>query len=428
MMAFFRIFLIITLSFTLIACEVFVNANSEIHKSKTNTFIKASERLENVKDLLAINPKLTMYDPTLDLLHIWYERDKAFILDNISERQNPNNIIQSMQTLDLFVRKYLWQDLNFSHYNFIARTWCRILDQEIVQKDSISHDLIYYSLAFMTVKNYKTLTPQIRTDYKKFLFNNNLFFVKSPSIIVPHISLTGSVPLKVINNAWGFNINDEDYYSVTFIGIGTKLRLNYDAVRGASSQDNWFHDIAHAYLSRRFSPKHHLLNQNVSNFRNSIMRDARPEHLGLIELAFFTIFHEFTDLHSCAEDLEKYISQLLFNFNDNVTPSKFFPQNNTIEQYETNVLAAKSLGLKVEGSDIIDQQKSFLNLLHKGLTLLLPYTKNYQGNHDESIKKAKLRKLSEFSQPRRSNYAYKDYIINKPIDNSIYYYNLNTMY
>lgn len=338
--------------------------------------IFAKQRLAFVKEVLTKNPQITMLTPIGEELYNLYRHDYQFIRQELQKREgNDNTAVNNIDFLDALVEQKFKDNMSFCDYNWIAKVWIGIL--------SYTEPLDPKSLESYHLKKYKKLIDSVKagkiSDISTTLVWDRCKFMVSAGIFMPVITKTGVVPITVINEAWGFKIPGTDLYSyVDFAAVATNQDLRYDYHRRRHAIDTWFHDYQHAQRSGRFSltAAADALYRKAANLYQAMKRELSSEDLKYAELAFFDIFHEKQEpVYSISQQPTRHLDSLIKEQKDylskriaaEIVPTDDF---NSIEQYETNVAGAKSLGIDIEGEDILEQQKSYFKAYLKGLDKL----------------------------------------------------------
>lgn len=210
----------------------------------------------------------------------------------------------------------------------------------------------------------------------------NYYVANAPGIIIPHISRTGSVPIKIINEGWGF-LTTYGPKTIDFLAVGTNKEQNFDYFRDQPPYLNWHHDWEHSQRANRLDANHELhqlVAKKVTSLRKAMAeRQADELQRNQTELAFFSLFHESQTYYDqeITTFLTFYIKTLQQELKEGVeeTDNSF----GSIKQFETNVMGAKSLKLPITGETILDQQASFLQHLLKGYEILLSLADHYNG-------------------------------------------------
>ena len=256
--------------------------------------------------------------------------------------------------------------MSFSDYNYIGQAWSWILSDRTQRYKPDHLDFLKreYDNASTIFKKYKKLPGGPL----------HLNYIQVPGIVLPHVSYTGSVPILVLNEGFGFFMDEQLPRSVGFLAVGTQAKLSFDYLQDQTCEETWYHDYEHLDRAERFSPDGRwtqmpfaLRTKNIANLRKEIKKLAnltKPTSYSqeeLIrryqaELAFFDIFHESQQpMFTITEALNKRIAYAQENL-ERPEPSEGF---NSIEQYGTYVHAAKSLNLPIEGENLIEQYKSY---------------------------------------------------------------------
>jgi hypothetical protein len=278
--------------------------------------------------------------------------------------------------------------MTFSDYNAIAIIWIEIFMAKVEEVGRLKDycigrfgeheaNLKSYESYLKSIKDFGELSEAVRDERTsegdvprwvpnfKFLPDN---LIGAKGIVLPHVTTTGAVPILVMNEGFGFGSpSGKDYGAVDFLAVSTAQQTSYDYLRGSTPYLSWFHDYEHYFRARRFDVSVKRM-RNIAMLRTEMKKLGEPTY-AQAELAFFMIFHESqTNAVEIRPLLEKKTRHCTEVLSKEIVPNEGF---DSIEQYETYIKSAKSLGFSVEGESIVDQYRSFLGILIMGYNVLL---------------------------------------------------------
>lgn len=196
-------------------------------------------------------------------------------------------------------------------------------------------------------------------------------YIGARSIILPHVSKTGAVPIRIFNEGYGFSVTPTLLRSIDWLGVGTNEKLNFDYERGKTSSISWYHDYEHTARSGRFGSATDMdpRTENIGRLRAQMKLMPPGESSNQEELAFFYTFHE-SQVEQ--EKITSYLGRVIANRSQQLEEGLTLEGSgfSSPEQFETNIAAAKSLGLAVEGETLLERQAAFLKHLIAGYKTL----------------------------------------------------------
>lgn len=360
----------------LLVCLLKVNINSTIvddileekehSKLQKVKCLTAKERFEIVRRYLECDQNLTMTKPWPKLYDDIYVKDLRFIRYSIIQegRNNAEVLCGLLDILDDIVSKLYKANMTFADLNHIGFMWVKVLSQAsgAAGTNFFATDIAEYSHALEIYKKYSMVdnspyTPSVRC-------------IESPGIIMPHVSKTGAVPLEILNEGFGFYVGGKAF-SLDFLAVATMPKVSFDYLRGQTAFDSWYHDMEHLGRASRLREDHKVFKlriANIANLRLSIKKLPSCLERSQAELAFFMLFHESQDsVYRIGNHIDEMIALYEMVLSQSIVVSAGF---NSLEQYETYVKAASSLGLSIDGGGIVDKYKSFIMHLVGGLKIM----------------------------------------------------------
>jgi hypothetical protein len=360
-------------------------------------YVAAATRLNLFKTLISQNPNMTM-STKVNASHIlWplYSKDKAFIEKEIKKRTNPETLQKALRYIDEKIQDLGWnQQMSLLDLNFIGMLWVQILS---ASPESYEHakpsDIPQYNhltekdfLNFLTPAYLDTMFQKYETfketgsekdsallGYLHDLINSHVF-------CLPHISPTGSFPLKLMMESWGFFTNPQETSAahLDFVAVPTNPVNNFDYAIDFPPLWVWTHDIIHA-SKYNFPDKNDAKAYTLKTAKmlKAINKSGfTQEQLATIAIAFFHTFHEKSSpVYDMEDRIETLRFQLSKKIDSEITPGERF---DSLEQYKNLVDGIeKVLRPKIEGDTLIDKYKSYLKLYLAGLELLEKFAHIY---------------------------------------------------
>lgn len=328
--------------------------------------LTAKERFEIVRGYLECDQSLTMTKPWPKLYDDIYVKDLRFIRYSIIQegRKNAQVLCGLLDILDDIVTKLYKANMTFADLNHIGFMWVKVLSQAsgAAGTNFFATDIAEYSHALETYKKYNMVdnspyTPSVRC-------------IESPGIVIPHVSKTGAVPLEILNEGFGFFVGGKPF-SLDFLAVATMPKVSFDYLRGQTAFDSWYHDIEHLGRASRLREDHSvfkLRTTNIANLRLAIKKLPSSLESAQSELAFFMLFHESQD---SVYIIGKHIDEMIASYERILIQGRAASSGfNSLEQYETYIKAALSLGLSIDGVSTADKYKSFVTHLVGGLKIV----------------------------------------------------------
>ncbi|HXF90836.1 MAG TPA: hypothetical protein VNJ29_02785 [Candidatus Nitrosotenuis sp.] len=346
------------------------NNQPGIHKTETKvSYVTARERLNFVKECYESIDKLTMTTPIANLYDKFYRKDYAFIKKQLSNRDSSQVVIAELAEFDRWVKSRFYNkesnswSLSFFDYNFIAKVWVTLLNMPLESKaKSIELEKEEYEYV---------LEKYLKDGYVANGFHK-LNFISAPGIIIPHVSPSGGVPIPVINEGFGFKVDENLVGRVSFLAVGTNPQLTFDYLKDQTAFYNWFHDYEHAERSEHFDDHRTFIwhTTKIAQLRAKINSISDVTLKQQAELAFFMLFHESqTSVKKITETLKRriaYTEEILSQ--KDIVPTTGF---DSIEQYQTYIKGAESLKLDLGDGDTIAKYRRFLEHKLSGYKFLL---------------------------------------------------------
>lgn len=328
--------------------------------------LTAKERFEIVRGYLECDQSLTMTKTWPKLYDDIYVKDLRFIRYSIIQegRQNAQVLCSLLDILDDIVSKLYKANMTFADLNHIGFMWVKVLSQAsgAAGTNFFATDIAEYSQAITTYKKYNMVdnspyTPSVRC-------------IESPGLVMPHVSKTGAVPLEILNEGFGFYVGGKAF-SLDFLAVATAPKVSFDYLRGQTAFDSWYHDMEHLGRASRLSEDHSIFKlrtTNIANLRLAIKKLPINVESSQAELAFFMLFHESQD---SVYIIGKHIDEMITSYERILIQGRAASSGfNSLEQYETYVKAASSLGLSIDEGDTVDKYKSFVMHLVGGLKIV----------------------------------------------------------
>lgn len=275
--------------------------------SKTPTSVKAEARMALLKKASMSNIK-EQDVLTGDLrreITTTYEKDKAFIIHAITNNitndrteEERRNIIEKVHMLDEAVQSLGWNSeapqlddyVTFNAYNRIGFLWSLILTPDDQLEDC--------NLQINRVDDFVAVIKGAAkyNDYPA-------------SLVLPQVSRSGSVPIKVINEGTGFFIEQEEgtVAGAELYAVSMYKTNSYDTFKKKGANSLWEHDHGHSIDSSRcenmigFDKSAGLanikaaagLNAKAPQYFEKIGKEQdQTQAKKLFNLAFFMSFHE----------------------------------------------------------------------------------------------------------------------------------------
>lgn len=360
-------------------------------------YVSAKTKLHLVQDIIKQYPNLTINTqiPSADNLWLLYEQDKNFIEKSIERRSNKEKIQKSIKHIHNRALEAGWNSkMSISDFNLIAQFWVSLLSSSSESQVHALYDLkrkknIFWNANFTTrseLTNY-LYTALIDMDFNYYLKSNDIItkpWQRSHGFMIPHISPKGSVPLPVMQEAWGFfteeGTNKASY--IDFLAVPTNPVVNFDYVIDFPPYDAWQHDLAHA-KDNRSGKREQILNlaQKTGNLLSAIHNATLSySENQSINIAFFHVFHEpGSPIRNLKDRIDVLESKNETKLKSQIIPSIYFE---SIEQYRLYVESTeRMLGRKLDGDTLIDKYRSYINITLEGLRLL----KEFSPHYDESF-------------------------------------------
>ncbi len=269
-----------------------------------------AERMERLKSILARNPNMDMRTVLPELMD-WWNRDLQFVRYQIEQRvpaekmqyyTSPSEVtLHRIQLIDTMVQANA-DHMSLAFLNFAWRLVVNALSGERICLKKGEND--YGRSRFEdkessnlneAVEEYKRMIAwSFDGGYKEFPFREiqqiyEHIRIQSGAFVITHISKQGLVSIPIINEGLAFQVNDRAY-AVSFIGVGTNPRLEYDGERG-DANGLWYHDHLH-YIKNFPWVKNHEGKGTIKDalaFKKKIKNVYdEPE----VQLVLYAIFHE----------------------------------------------------------------------------------------------------------------------------------------
>lgn len=356
-------------------------------------YVSAKSKLHLLQDILKKHPNLTINTqiPSTDTIWQLYEQDKYFIEKSIQNRSNKENIYKAIKRIHDKAIEAGWNSkMSISDYNLIGQFWVNLLSSSPEsqihalydkqgKKNTFRGNFTSFSVSTVNLldMNFQSYLKNIDTITKPWQ--------RSHGFLMPHVSPTGSVPLSVMQESWGFFTQDGTNKAcyVDFLAVPTNPVVNFDYLVDYPPCDAWTHDLWHVRDSR--SGSHHDLNraqilnlaQKTANMLSAIRQATlTPLDTQSINIAFFHAFHEADrPVTNLTHRIKVLISNQGTKLNFKILPSIYF---DSLEQYKIYVGSTeRMLGYKLEGDTFIDKYRSYLKISIKGLSLLKEFAHHY---------------------------------------------------
>ena len=262
--------------------------------------------------------------------------------------------------------------MSFGYYAGISRMWSHVLSGKTSVKFlNYKWDEFQYARK-LSLKGHSVDI----NDYR---------FFNIPTFVIPHVSETGAVDVKDINEGFGFLINGKTY-AAAFLAVGTNEKQQFDYLRDQTPEQAWYHDFEHFARNGGFS-SHFEESRTKAHHIADLREKIREKELGAeehaqVELAFFHLFHEDQKEHyDIFETLQHMQKGCRERVNKRPVPTEGFK---SLEAFESYVALLPHLGLPLPSGDIVKQYQKHQEHLLKGLEILEPFAKEY----DEAMEQA----------------------------------------
>jgi hypothetical protein len=276
--------------------------------------------------------------------------------------------------------------MSISDLNLIGKIWVLLLSSA---PESHGHALEddYGSNIFRGDEGFSEVTECLENDFinryfdEYFAKNYQYTWIKSHGFVMPHVTPTGSCPLSVMKQSWGFwtteGSNTASY--IDFFAVPTNVVVNFDYSIDYPPCDVWEHDRVHANKYRSRSKDIALCQAQGMAKMLSAMKHSELTSLDhkKIDLAFFQVFHESQQpLENVANRIDFRKGRALESIESDITPK---PNSfNSLEQYQTCVGSTeRTFGIQLPGETLIEKYRSYLKLQLEGLELMEPFAHYY---------------------------------------------------
>jgi hypothetical protein len=364
------------------------NMNGTEPKNQDLKRTTATNRLKFAKECLESNPGMTMTtklenkEGSSCSLFSLYEWDQLFILENTKNRVDAPIIREQMGALDEQIKLQGWdKEMSFADYNFIGYVFTTILTEWKGQYLNLPDILQTYQDALID----KTKIFSTLYDYKPFVF------ITSQGLVLPHISQTGAVPIRIMNDSCGFfvGLDNQNVSYVDFLGVGTNEQLRFDFTTDGTADQSWEHDLDHTksatkvkkQLDQEINPLKYAY--KIAVFRKHVLEQLKdnPEEQKLFELGHFAVFHE-NEPTTAFDDLFQVIKKYYIVINrvkENNSRHHILNTRgkDTQTQYETEIAGAISLKIDITGNSYEERVQDYLDKLLLGLKILEKYASVY---------------------------------------------------
>lgn len=349
-------------------------------------YVEEKTRLCILKELLKINPEMTINTPvpSADLLWPLYQADKSFIEKKIVGRSNKEAIQNSISYLHEIALKAGWdKNMSISDLNWIGMVWVHLLSsstesQEHALADEYGKNILRGSEGINELMKYLE-QQNIDKSFQKYLdADPSNTWMKSHGFVMPIISPTGAFSLSVMRQSWSFFRQHGSQVAtyLDFLAVPTDALVNFDYGRDYPPCDAWNHDDVHRKKYRSFCKDEALASAKQIAILLQNLEIARLDirELHKFDIAFFHVFHESKD-PLWLDDI-RYRIGVKKDWAIKTINSQIIPIPNSfysVEQYKSYVDATELLGIPLEGEDLIEKYRSYLKILLEGLDLLEKY-------------------------------------------------------
>ena len=190
--------------------------------------VPAEERLTLIKDKMAQNNEFTK-DTVVPELSGYYERDLAFIFQEIQCHSNAWFITQQLCQMDQWVKgEFGTENLSHAQYAYFGYMWASLLSKYTFQE---LEEARLYGKYYLNKTWFMHACNQSMDDFQ--------------GIPLLHVSKVGLTPVSVLNEGLGFYDSFGKPQMALFFGVATNESVSFDDFEDETSVKLFYHDIRH---------------------------------------------------------------------------------------------------------------------------------------------------------------------------------------
>ena len=240
--------------------------------------VPAEERLTLIKDKMAQNNEFTK-DTVVPELSGYYERDLAFIFQEIQCHSNAWFITQQLCQMDQWVKgEFGTENLSHAQYAYFGYMWASLLSKYTFQE---LEEARLYGKYYLNKTWFMHACNQSMDDFQ--------------GIPLLHVSKVGLTPVSVLNEGLGFYDSFGKPQMALFFGVATNESVSFDDFEDETSVKLFYHDIRHANYAffTECNPVFNTYIQAIASLRNALNQlNINSIEKNEVEWAFYNIFHE----------------------------------------------------------------------------------------------------------------------------------------